>query len=131
MPISYEVDKASGLLRAKGVGAITEVDIASFVDELLADPEYVHRKACFVDFTKATFDVPSGRIPELARLHEKLLASVAPPTKVAVVVPGNVSYGLARMYEHYRSLSGSEVVPFRDEASARAWLEGRVQLEDD
>lgn len=130
MPISYEIDKASGLLWAKGVGAITEADIAAFVDALAADPEYVHRRASLVDFSEARFEVPSDRIHELASLHEKLLACVDPPTRVAVVVPGDVSFGLARMYEHYRSLSGAEVVPFRDEASAMAWLEAGGEDEE-
>jgi hypothetical protein len=123
MPISYEIGKASGLLLAKGVGSIIETDIAAFVDALLADPEYVHRKACLADFTEASIKVPSDRILELARLHGERLAH-ATPARIAVVVPGDLSYGLARMYAHYRSVPGVEVAAFRDEVSAMAWLEG-------
>jgi len=130
MPISYEIDKASGLLLAKGVGQVTEADIAAFVNALLADPEYVHRKTCLVDFTDASFEVPSERIHELANRHRELLAR-ATPVKIAVVAPEDLCFGLARMYAHYRSLLGVEIVAFRDEVSARAWLAGSVQIEDD
>ena len=123
MPITYEIDEQSALLLAKGVGSITEADVTGFVDALLADPGYARATGSLVDFTEATFAVPSDRVAALAHLHRELLAR-SRSSRVAVVARGDLNYGLARMYAQHRSVSGPEVVPFRDEASAREWLRG-------
>ena len=126
MPITYEIDRDSGLLSAKGVGTVTEADFAGFVDALLADPGFACASASLVDLSQATLAVPPDQIVALGRLHRELLARSG-RVRVAVVVSGDLNYGLARMYAQCRSLSGSEVVPFRDEAEARAWLRGERQ----
>jgi hypothetical protein len=128
MPITYRIDSESGLLSAKGLGTLTDADVAGFVSELLADPEFPHATASLVDFTEAKFGVASEHIPALARLHRELLSHGGPP-RVAVVVPGDLNFGLARMYAQHLSPSGPEVRPFRDEAEARAWLRGDRQGE--
>ena len=44
------------------------------------------------------------------------------PSKVAIVAPEDLAYGLKRMYEIYREEGLTETAIFRTEQAARVWL---------
>jgi hypothetical protein len=60
-------------------------------------------------------------IRELARRRSEL-PYVSPVSKVAIVTPADVHYGLARMYSQIAAEIG-EIQVFRTAAEAEAWLE--------
>ena len=50
---------------------------------------------------------------------------LSPTSRRAVVVPSDLGYGMARMYEMLRDERGGVVRAFRDLAEARRWVTGR------
>lgn len=121
MPIEYDIDLELGLLAVVGTGTITDDDLTRYKDALASDPRrsYVTREIS--DFRSAIFSVSPARMPEVAKLHGEVFAG-GRPTKCAVLVSGDLMYGLVRMYAHCIAPQGHEVVPFRDVDEAREWL---------
>ena len=121
MPISYRIDESLGLLIVKGIGSITDDDVAGHKDALVGDPNLRFVQRELSDFTEATFAISSKRIPAVARLHQEVFAGVS-CIKRAVLVSSDLQYGLVRMYAQCLAPSGHEVAPFREVAEARKWL---------
>ena len=48
------------------------------------------------------------------------------PSKVAIVAPTDLAYGLLRMYDVYRQDELAEVMVFRTEQEARVWLNSPI-----
>lgn len=44
------------------------------------------------------------------------------PSKIAVVAPGNISYGISRIFKVFRESEATLLEVFREESAARAWL---------
>jgi hypothetical protein len=61
---------------------------------------------------------------ELAQ-HGAVANHGAPPSRVAIVAPTSLLFGLARMYQTCRELAGGtrDVRVFRSRAAAAAWLD--------
>lgn len=122
MHVRYRFDPATRLLH---VVASADADEASFFD-------YARRIA-------AAPGLPSGRkeLADLRALNATRLSTAAlrrlashfqsadkgEPSRIAIVAGGDLTFGLSRMYQAFRSESVNEIVVFRDLEEACAWLE--------
>ncbi len=121
MPISYKIDRDLFLLSMQASGTITESDILEYRNALQSDPdrEFIKREIC--DLRGAEIGISWKRMDEMAQYHGDLLFSVG-TTMCAVVVSGDVLFGLVNMYAQQPGRHGHTVLPFRDIARAREWL---------
>lgn len=71
------------------------------------------------DFRSVRVDLAPGEIQQLANFAK---SQATLPSRVAIVVPDDASFGLSRMYEVYREDDVSEHMVFRSEEEARDWL---------
>ena len=71
------------------------------------------------DFSKADINLTSSQIEELAK-YGKSKFSI--PSKVAIVAPEDLAFGLMRIYEVYREEDQAEIKVFRSEQDAWVWL---------
>jgi len=125
MPIDYRIDHERKLVLAKGHGTVTDQDVFGYqrdvwsrddtagYDELVDMSEVEHIALPSVD-----------RVRQLASLSADMDApSLA--SKLAIIAPQNVAFGLGRMYATYRQMearSRKHVEVFRSRGKALAFL---------
>ena len=125
MPITYRIDHSRKLIVAAGYGTLTDQDVFGYERETVALEGIVGYDE-LLDMTHVTqLDVTSvDRVQELANLA----ASKDVPTaksRIAVVAPTDVLYGLGRMFQTYRELvpgNVKQVRIFRTMAEALKFL---------
>ena len=59
---------------------------------------------------------------ELGEIADYAKTKLLLPSKVAIVAPRDLSYGISRVYEAFRRQEGLEIDIFRDEQAALNWL---------
>jgi hypothetical protein len=128
MPVVHKIDNDAKLITTIWSGDAVNSELldalAKYQQNIKSLPRYAPYNE-IVDFRGASnFILSSDNIRELAHM-----ASISDPrgikTKLAIVVNKPVSYGLARMYEIYRSLlpSGSkEVRVFKNYQDCLKWI---------
>jgi hypothetical protein len=125
MPIEYCIDHDQRIVFAATIGTMTDADVFGYQRNVWGDPQVAGYNE-LMDMTQVTdFAIASGgRVRELATMSAAMDPSVG-RSKFAIVAPGDVAYGLARMYEVYResnARSRKEVSVFRTMAEALKWL---------
>ena len=128
MPIEYQIDHARRRVVAQGTGTVTEQEIFAYQREVWARPEVAGFDQ-IVDMSAAEhIDAP---VPSADGMRD--LAALAAgmdhpgqPSRFAIVAPGDLAFGLGRMYSTYRELdprSTKAVRVFRTMDEALAWLD--------
>lgn len=135
MPFLYRIDQTIRVVVTAGHGTITEVDVFGYQREVWSRPDVAGYDE-LIDMTRVTSieDPSSGRVRDLAALSADMDATVA-GTRLAIVAPDDLAYGLGRMYQNYRELNPltrREVGVFRtmEEALAFLQIEHAVSLPD-
>ncbi|HZM71183.1 MAG TPA: hypothetical protein VFB95_12565 [Candidatus Cryosericum sp.] len=127
MPIEYRIDHASHRVLAEGYGKVTDEDVFVYQREVWSRSD-VQGYDELVDMSDATTieEGSSDRMRELAALS----AAADPPqgsSRFAIVAPGDLAFGVGRMYQAYRQLNDrttKQVAVFREREAAIRWLDG-------
>jgi hypothetical protein len=124
MPIDYRVDDDRRIVTARMIGELTYDQIVAYRIEVWTRKELDGYDE-LVDMTDVGRIVAptSDRIRELASHAES--TDVYSNSKLAIVAPSDHAFGLARMYQTYRSLIGRsnrEVAVYRSMGEALTWL---------
>jgi len=134
MPIEYRIDHDRRRVVAHGTGTVTTEDIYAYQHEVWARPE-VSGFDQLVDMSTADHidaPVPSADgMRDLAALAAGMDHPVQ-PSRFAIVAPGDLAFGLGRMYSTYRELeprSTKAVRVFRTMDEALAWLDAAPDTE--
>ena len=127
MPISYEIDRESGVAFRRYEGEITIDEIAANWREMLSDPRAgVHSYFALVS------DMRNGNILYTGAQLEQFVRSVLAPSLggrrmlSAMVVESPLQFGVMRQFSSYADDLG-EVGVFYDLESARGWLESSMK----
>ena len=112
----YRISRDGPIVQIEFVSSPEREDMLALMEELgqLADSElrmFVMEKA---EMLLSTAEVREGAEIALA-LHNQ-------PRKIAVVAPGNISYGISRIFKVFRENDATELQVFRDKDEARTWL---------
>ena len=115
MPVSYAIDKQKRLVVTCAWGACTAEDALEFRRQILKDEDFDPSFAQLADFSAVTtIDITPGEVRMLAGVNV-----FSPDSRRAIVVEGQLAFGLARIFETLRSLRGdryTRVFHTRDEA---------------
>ena len=76
------------------------------------------------DFSQGGFNLAT---PELAEIADYARKKFSPPSRVAIVAPKDLSFGISRIYEAIRQQEGMELEIFRSEQKALKWLETKSE----
>jgi len=137
MPASHTIDTERNLITTVWSGEANDAEmcdsLTKYQQDIRSDPEYCSYNE-IVDFSKASgFKITTEGLRKLVQI-----ASAGDNqefrTKMAIIVSAPVAYGLARMYEVYRSLIpkvSKEIRIFRQYESALDWLDGRIHADSD
>jgi hypothetical protein len=125
MPIEYEIDHDRRLVLATARGILTEDDIFGYQREVWSRGDVAgYDELIDMSDVEQIVSPQTSRIMDLAGLSASMDTRDT-VTKFAIVAPGDLAYGLGRMYETYRSLnekSTKQVGVFRSMQEALAWI---------
>ncbi len=101
------------------------------VERCTADPLFDKAMDTLWDFRATSVtSMNSGDVVQLAHHSSEYTGRRGGYWKTAVLVAGDLNYGLARMFEAYVDSAPNDVMVFRDVESALKWLgrEGKLTL---
>ncbi len=102
MPGCYKIDKERRIVMSTGYGVVTREDFLEHQNKILADPDFDPSYAQLLDFGHMTkLEVNAEDVRLLA--ERNVFAAEA---RRAIVVPDDVGFGLARMFELLRDAKG-------------------------
>ena len=123
MGLTYRIHRDAQLLLIRGDGTISQQERLEALRAWLRDPAYEACTAALCDFTTAR------STPRLSDVHELIRVmrdgpSGRGPTKLAMVTPRPIAFGIARVFQELVHLGGFalEVHAFRNRAAAWTWL---------
>jgi hypothetical protein len=118
----YEIDKERRLVTSTASGVITLPEIWAHQGKLLKDPDFDPSFAQLLDVTQVTKLALSSE--DVRRVAESNTLSSNP--RLAIVATSAFVYGLARMFQIFREMTGEEGIRvFRDRDEALAWVLGK------
>ena len=132
MPISYRVDHETKVVVCVGHGVFSDSDVFGYQQEVWSRQD-VQGYNELVDMTRVErIALPSAdRVKDLASLASGM-DDPKSKSRMAVVAPDNLAFGLGRMFQAYRELdrrSTKQVGIFRTMEEALAFLELTHPLE--
>ena len=102
MSAFYKIDKERKLVLSSGTGVLTKEDILGHMDRLSKDPDFDPNFSQVSDFTQITvLKIEPEDVRQLAQRNV-----FSPRSRRAFVVKDDLQFGLARMFEIHRELSG-------------------------
>lgn len=119
MAWSYEIDDAGGLIRFRFHGPVSDAEAFAADEALRGDPAFRPDLDQLVDMSDAeeTELTPAG-IRELTERPPAFSAR----SRRAIVVRGDLGFGLARVFQARRGRAAGEIQVFRSLAEAEVWL---------
>ena len=118
VPVSIQIETGSGIAIVTCTGELRASEAKEDVVALWNDNDWAGKAAVW-DFREAQFVISSPEVQELADFV--LTNQPAPPEKVAFVTGRDVDFGLARMFEAFRSDPRTAFKVFRDFDAALRW----------
>ena len=131
MPFSTEYLPDGRGVHMSGTGLLTGQEILEAKAGLLRAPDRLTGLAYgMVDVTDVTeLRITRDDVMEFVAVDVRIAALVPRAVAVAVVAPGDLAFGLARMWEAFAEVTGWNTHVFRSRADAepwlRPWIEGR------
>ena len=118
MAVAYDIDAAKRVVTVTVTGEIDDETFVGIHHQLAGNSAITPDFAMLIDLRAARGqNVTSAGVRALGQLPLVL----SPTSRRAVIVPSDLGFGVARMYESRRAEAGA-VVPFRDVAAARRWV---------
>jgi hypothetical protein len=123
MPIRTMIDKGSNLIRTTASGRVTGRDLVDYYHRLRAHPDFRGSLNEIFDATQVdTIDLTADDVRRLSSVTEEFTRRGV-PVKVAIIAPGDLEFGMSRMYEMLQSQSINVLKVFRERAAAEAWID--------
>ena len=119
METQLTIDSAARVVIVTVIGALGDAELQSLGDQLEKNPEVAPDFALLIDLRQA--DGKNVTSPGVRSLATRALV-FSPASRRAVVVPSDLGFGMARMYEMLREGRGGGMRVFRDYGEARRWV---------
>ena len=119
MPADYRIARALGLVISRGWGVVTDDDLLGHARALGRDPHFRPDLRQLYDFRDAAAqDFGGATVLELANL-----SPFGAGARRAIVVGGDIAFGMAQMFKLLRDNLRDDIRVFRDVGEALAWLD--------
>jgi hypothetical protein len=124
MPIRTIIERDAGLIRTSASGRITGPDLVEYYHRLRAHPDFRGSLNEIFDATQVeAIDLTADDVRRLSSVTEEFTRRGV-PVKVAIVAPGDLEFGMSRMYEMLQVQSVNELKVFRERSAAENWILG-------
>lgn len=120
MPCDYVIEVERQVVRATLSGPVTGRELRDLRERIAADPRFRPDHSLLIDLTNAVGTaLTSADLQDLART-----STFARGARRAFVAPDPETFGLSRMFQTYREISGGQELTeiFRNMADAERWL---------
>lgn len=129
MPANHHIDNQSQLIITTWEGDACDIEfiqaIKNYQNTIQNHPDYIHYNEV-VNFSNLSgIKLTTEGIQKIGEIASNTDTEDA-HRKLAIIVSSNLAYGLARMYETYRSFSKKackEIRIFKNEQDALNWVE--------
>lgn len=122
MPIQTTIDCSKGLIQTRASGRVTGKDLIGYYKGLRAHPDFRSNLNEIFDASQVDdIDVTAADIRHLSSVTQAF-TSVGVSIKVAIVAPGDLEFGMSRMYEMLQAQSINALKVFRERALAEEWI---------
>ena len=118
MNAKFDLKVNQDILYVCATGEPTADEIIQVLKKIQNGSSYTHKLRLW-DYRNADFNLTKE---ELELISHQASKADGEPGKVAMLVKGNLAYGLSRMYEVYRKSASTDVQVFQDESKAVSWL---------
>ncbi len=123
MPITLMTKPEHNLIIISHRGEISDDEFRSFYEHFFQGSEFNPFMDILIDLRETNSrQRSSGILHQLARFVRERFRDVNTRRKVAVVAPGSLSFGLARMYQAFADSVPWDFAVFRTADDAFAWL---------
>jgi hypothetical protein len=126
MPIAFRIDKDSGIVYTTIEGRINTDELLESLEHFMNHPDFspcLNGLADLRNFEMDTFSADVMRIAELLIKYRNRIG----PSKTAVVISKDVTFGMTRMFQAFSEQSSIETAIFRNMEEALRWL-GALEL---
>jgi hypothetical protein len=124
MPVTYQIDKASNIIRTKCIGLVTIEEVIDHFRVLAQDPDCPDYLDVLLDLSEATTIPTKENLREVSRVISSVEGTVQFGI-CAIVACTDVLYGMLRMFEVFAEKGFRETRVFRTTEGAEAWLASR------
>jgi len=122
MPIPYQIDIETSVIRTKCVGAVSLEDVLGHFDKLETDPRCPRQLDVLLDFSELETVPEKDQLIAVADRIERLKGQVTFDV-CAIVVKSDVIYGVARMFAVFAESQFRMTRVFREFLQAEFWLQ--------
>jgi hypothetical protein len=124
VPAFYKIDKERRLVLSSGSGVVTKDDLMGHQDRLLEDSDFDPSFCQLWNLTQVTeANLKAADVERMARRDV-----FSPSSRRAIVVAKEDHYGLARMFQIHRELSGEHGIRiFRNLDDGLDWIFSKGQ----
>ncbi len=123
MPITFHYRPEVNLVICVHIGNRPDDEFLAAYKGMYKNDLYNISMNRLVDFRQAlSSSRSSSALKELARFVDIQFAGTNAHPKVAVIAPGDLSFGISRMYEAFSDTAPWDLVVFRAVDAALAWL---------
>ena len=118
MPMHYQIDRERRFVLSRGVGTLTDEDVLGHQRELRAEEGFQSDMNQLIDLSQTErFDLGASTLRQIVAMNP-----FGKGSRRALVSPGDLAFGMSRMFEAFSDGSEQEIRVFRDMAEARSWL---------
>ena len=121
MPISYEMDRESAIVRVTAIGDITLEEERKCFEEILSEPEHCPGCSILLDNRERGEPASTEHVKGMAQAFHDHQDDVG-YARLAILVAKEVSFGLGRMFSTLTEHLPLEASVFRDIDEAETWL---------
>ncbi len=125
MPITYQIDPRRRLVLTHATGTLTDADLLAHKDRLVRDAGFDPGMSQLSDMREIQrLDVTAAGVRAMVD-HDTANAARRSGHRLALVVPADDAFGMARMYQIMGRQEDGNVGVFRTMVEAEAWLAER------
>ncbi len=122
MPAFFEIEKHHRLVITSASGVVTMAEALAHNQKLRKDPDFDPSFSQLIDLSDVT-KIELNREDILTLAQDPILSD---NSRRAILATGDLTFGLARMFEMFRESKGKETIRvFRNRDEARAWALGK------
>lgn len=121
MPITFRIDKESGIVHTTIDGSASTDEIVDGLKSIMNHPDFKPGLNGIADLRNSDMEVFSADVKRIANLLIEYRNKIG-PSKTAVVVSKDVTFGMTRVFQVFAEQSSIETAIFRDRDEALQWL---------
>lgn len=125
MPVTYQIDRARGVIQTRCLGATTFDEVLDHFRALHTDPEVPECSSVLLDLSEVTTVPDRDQLRAIAG-EVKGLRDRVRWGALSIVAPSDLLFGMSRIFGIFSESHFAHTGVFRTRAEAERWLDARL-----